>query len=146
MRTKEEKDGERRVAGRERIILCLLYFNSEKQTQYYDICGFGVVAAAAGVLLFFVRGTAMPLRSFFVFFSSLCFSRVLLVLYFCCFSFAHWIIYTHTCIRIRYTFAQYKWRQQRTIATGWMYQLFLLIPCVHYHIFPIQFLVNIRCV
>lgn len=42
----EEKDGEHRVAGRERIILCLLYFNSEKQTQYYDTCGFDVVVVA----------------------------------------------------------------------------------------------------
>lgn len=48
----QEKEGEHIEWQAERIILCLLYFNSEKQTQYYDICGLSVVVV---VLLFIIK-------------------------------------------------------------------------------------------
>lgn len=47
----QEKEGEHIEWQAERIILCLLYFNSEKQTQYYDICGLNVAVAVAVLLV-----------------------------------------------------------------------------------------------
>lgn len=109
----QEKEGEHIEWQAERIILCLLYFNSEKRTQYYDICGLNV---AVGVVCccFLLERTIQPF---------LLLSLCVCCSYFCCFSFCRW------------TTQQMTTTATAPRETGWMFRLFRMISCVHYHIF-----------
>lgn len=114
-----EKRKRRRTSSwqAQRIILCLLYFNSEKQTQYYDICGFSCCCCIA----FYEENhyADADVCASVCFFLSVSFFFHLVC--FCCFSLA--------------VEPQAQMTATARANDGLVGIKFFVIPCVHYHIF-----------
>lgn len=112
-----EKRKRRRTSSwqAQRIILCLLYFNSEKQTQYYDICGFSCCCCIA----FYEENHYTDADASVCFFLSVSFFFHLVC--FCCFSLA--------------VEPQAQMTATARVNDGLVGIKFFVIPCVHYHIF-----------